>query len=97
MRHEHNEPAVIQNLRDAGCNNATIDAFIKDFRENKPAEALKLLAVHRQFLLEQLHKEQKQIDCLDYLVYRIEQAQKAKRINQRKGASDYANHFKSNI
>lgn len=65
------ENAIIQNLRDAGCDSGIITAFVKNINENKIAEGLKLLDTHRSILLECLHRDQKQIDCLDYLVYQI--------------------------
>lgn len=76
MLHEKNEQAVIQNLKDAGCDSEMIAAFVKDVQEQKTAEALKLLSIHRRSLLEKLHRGQKQIDCLDYLVYQIEKYKK---------------------
>ncbi len=36
------------------------------------------LAKHRRVLLDALHREQKRIDCLDYLVYTIEKNEKQK-------------------
>ncbi len=65
------ENAIIQNLKDAGCDSSTITAIMQDFRDNKIAEGLKLLETHRCLLLEDIHREQKQIDCIDYLVYNI--------------------------
>lgn len=64
--------AIIQNLKDAGCSPDTISDFMEDMEVGKTAEGLKLLAVHRRSLLDQLHEEQKRIDCLDYLVWQME-------------------------
>ena len=36
---------------------------------------LELLARHRAALLDEVHKSEKKIDCLDYLIYRIKQNQ----------------------
>lgn len=63
---------IVQNLRDAGCSDETISDFLRDLRGGKTAEGLKLLAAHRRVLLNRLHEEQKQIDCLDYLVWQME-------------------------
>lgn len=71
MNNETDENRIIQNLKDAGCNNDTITAFVEDVRKQNIIEGLQLLAIHRQTLLDNLHKEQKQIDCLDYLIYKI--------------------------
>lgn len=74
----NNENAIIQNLKDAGCDENTIQTFVEDLREEKVAEGLKLPAVHRRSLLDVLHKDQQQIDCLDYLIYNLEKSQKIK-------------------
>lgn len=71
------EASIIQNLKDAGCGEAAIQAFIENLREEKVSEGLKLLAAHRRSLLDDIHKEQKQIDCLDYLVYTMEKMTKS--------------------
>lgn len=68
---ENNEESIMRNLIDAGCQTETAAAIMENFRENKIAEGLKLLAAHRRLLLDNLHREQKQIDCLDYLVYKM--------------------------
>ena len=68
---DYNEEAILCNLRDAGCAEATIQKFMALFHAGKMADGLKCLAAHRRFLLEDLHASQKRIDCLDYLVYVI--------------------------
>lgn len=72
MNGEQIEESIIQNLMDSGCGEETIEAFVEHMREEKYSEGLKLLAAHRRTLLDDLHKEQKRIDCLDYLVYKLE-------------------------
>ncbi|MDE6579434.1 MAG: hypothetical protein K2K41_02760 [Ruminiclostridium sp.] len=71
MNSEYREDSIIQNLKDSGCSSEIIETFVTDLRTKKYSEGMKLLAAHRRRLLEELHREQKQIDCLDYLVYRI--------------------------
>lgn len=68
----NSEEAILCNLQDAGCNPETITAFLEEWKAGKTTDALKLLATHRRSLLEEIHKGQKQIDCLDYLVYQME-------------------------
>ena len=60
MNSESNENAIIQNLKDAGCNQDMITAFINDLKEGYIDDGMKLLAAHRRLLLEELHREQKQ-------------------------------------
>lgn len=69
---EYKEEAIIQNLKDCGYGAETIEAFVEDIRKEKYSEGLKLLAAHRRTLLDDLHNEQKRIDCLDCLVYKME-------------------------
>ena len=67
----NDENAIVQNLVDAGCGQELIAKFMEDFRKENISKDLKLLAAHRRLLLDNLHKEQKRIDCLDYLVYKM--------------------------
>ncbi len=67
----YNEGAIVQNLIDAGCKEDFIAEFMETLRKNNTSKNLKLLAAHRRLLLDNLHKEQKRIDCLDYLVYKM--------------------------
>ncbi len=63
--------AVIQNLEDAGCAPDTIECCITCMEQGKKKELLKRLDEHRMDLLNKVHEEEKQIDCLDYLVYQV--------------------------
>lgn len=62
---------LIRNLKDAGCPEADIQRFLKLGQAGKQQEQLRLLSIHRANLLNQLHISQRQIDCLDYLVYQM--------------------------
>ncbi len=64
---------VIQNLKDAGCSEKTIGSFLASFDKNEKEQQLKLLELQRNDLLKRVHKEEKRISCLDYLVYQIQQ------------------------
>ena len=57
MNSKSNEDAIIQNLKDAGCNQDIITAFIKDLKEGSIDDGMRLLAAHRRLLLEELHRE----------------------------------------
>lgn len=65
--------AVIQNMKDAGCSQDTIAGCLSCLDIGKRAELLKRLENHREGLLQKVHEREKQIDCLDYLVYQIGQ------------------------
>ena len=70
--------SIRQNLIDAGCDDTTTESCMACFNEGNPVKMLPALAKHRQTLLDELHREQKRIDCLDYLVYTIQRDKKHK-------------------
>lgn len=63
------EGDVFQNLKDAGCDEETIQSFMDNLQNGKQAKGMRLLENHRRSLLDNLHEEQKRIDCLDYLLF----------------------------
>ena len=65
------ERLLIRNLKDAGCGETDIQRFLQLGHEGEQREQLRLLSAHRTALLDQLHVSQRQIDCLDYLVYQM--------------------------
>lgn len=60
--------ALIQNLQDAGCNQKIIDEFLDLLDKKQIDKIFILLSKYRSSLLESLHKNQKEIDILDYLI-----------------------------
>ena len=60
-----------QNLIDAGCSKDLIETCMELAAANQWNRILPLLKEQRINLLDLLHDRQKQIDCLDFLVYRI--------------------------
>lgn len=62
---------LLQNLRDAGCDAQTIQECISLVDEKKEKQLLRLLAHQKKTLLDTVHKNQEQIDCLDFLVYQV--------------------------
>lgn len=69
---DYTNEAVVRNLKDAGCDQETIDRFLHWMKEGATKEQLQLLARHRGVLLDKVHAEEKRIRCLDYLIYQIE-------------------------
>lgn len=63
---------IIENLKDAGCEQETIDCCLTYLDTGKKSEFLKQLENHRKKLLDKVHRQEKQISCLDYLVFQIE-------------------------
>ncbi len=60
---------LIQNLKDADCTPELIEKFLHAGKDIKT----KLLKEHRKHLLNELHINQKRIDCLDYLIFTLRQ------------------------
>lgn len=60
---------LLRNLKDAGCDETTIQKYFKLQNESKRQEQYKLLYLHRASLLDRVHVSQHMIDCLDYLIY----------------------------
>ena len=69
---------TIQNLKDAGCDRETAEGFMAVEGAGDTQEQLRLLSVHRKQLLDRIHREEKRIDCLDYLVYQIQKSMAVK-------------------
>ncbi len=65
-----------QNLLDAGCDEQSIQRCTDFARKGEWQKITPYLAEHRMLLLEQAHASQKQIDCLDFLAYRIHKEHK---------------------
>lgn len=60
-----------QNLKDAGCSLKVIEKFMDFYQSQSVIEQKRVLAAHRSSLLEAIHKSQKKLDCLDYLIYQL--------------------------
>ena len=63
--------AVYQNLLDAGCDSKLVDRFMLLFAHRNYQGQLQILSEQRKELLDELHLVQKELDCLDYLIYKI--------------------------
>ena len=73
-------PEVVQSLEDAGCDKKTIAQFLFLQAEGRQEACFRLLAKHRQKLLVTMHKDQKRIDVLDYLIYQIKKDGKGQNV-----------------
>lgn len=60
---------VRQNLKDAGFTPRAADEFLDCWQTGNRNEQLRILARQRSCLLVRIHRQEKQISCLDYLAY----------------------------
>lgn len=65
MPDEKTMAELVQNLRDAGCCEELIRRYLEAGDQDRKA----LLARHRAELMDDVHRCQKKVDCLDYLIY----------------------------
>ena len=63
--------SIYQNLIDSGCDVQAAEYYMSFVKEKRYAELLPILSQHKQTLLTAVHKGQKQIDCIDYLIYKL--------------------------
>lgn len=64
---------ILRNLKDAGCDERTIQTYFELESAGRNKEQYRLLSAHRVSLLEQVHVSQHMIDCLDYLLYTMKE------------------------
>lgn len=69
------EGMLLQNLQDAGCSSEMIKQCVTLVKTQQVSLAFVLLAKYRKTLLAQINEKQKEIDCLDYLVFALEHKQ----------------------
>ncbi len=62
---------VTQNLIDAGCGGAFAEECTELILGGKTNSALNALGEYRKKLLDEIHANQKRIDCLDHLIYML--------------------------
>lgn len=75
MSSRNSTKAIVQNLKDAGCDGAVVEEFMKLADTGERQKQFRLLEKQRRALLEKIHSREKQIDCLDYLVYQMKKEQ----------------------
>lgn len=77
LEKEYSKMSVIQNLEDAGCEMEMIEEFLLYHEKGLKKHQLSILSEQRRNLLVRIHEEQKRLDCLDYLIYKIKKESSA--------------------
>ena len=68
--------AMKQNLIDAGCTEASAEDVERLYQNGQTAEAIRKLRLLRCDLIEELHRSQRKVDCLDFLIRQTEKENK---------------------
>lgn len=63
---------VIETLKDAGCGEDMINDFLQSAVNDKAT--LRWLDRRRSSILDEVHKYSKELDCLDFLIYKIKKS-----------------------
>ena len=71
MLEKNRKEALVQNLKDAGCDSNTTNKFKDLLEQGKIEDIYVLFKKYRESLLNNIHKKQKEIDILDYLVLNL--------------------------
>lgn len=64
---------LVLNLKEAGLDNETLKEYLTLIKQGKSTSKARVCLLKKQKtkLLDTIHKQQKYIDCLDYLVYQL--------------------------
>lgn len=62
------EREIIQNMSDAGFSEAAIANFLEYLKQGRQNECLDLLQTQREKLLEEIHREQSDIEFLESII-----------------------------
>ncbi len=63
---------IYQNLKDAGCDKQLTEQCMSFVKKGDVHGMLPILTKYRSSLLGTVRSGQKQIDCLDYLIYKLQ-------------------------
>lgn len=63
---------IYQNLKDAGCDDVLTEKCMSFLKNGDAGDMLPVLKKYKRGLLGKVRKEQQQIDCLDYLIYKLQ-------------------------
>ena len=75
---------MVQNLKDAGCSAQTIEKVCRLYGNGQVQDVIKTLRKHRCSLMDSLHESQGRVDCLDFLVWRMEKEKQSLKNKEKK-------------
>lgn len=60
-------------MKDCGCSQKETDEYLQLAAKGSTQEQIFFLKRHRNRIMEKLHIAAKQVDCIDYVIYELEQ------------------------
>lgn len=70
---------TVQCLKDYGCDDRMTELFLAYGQESRTRDQIRLLSRQRQSLMNDLHETQKRVDCIDYIIRKLEQRELLKK------------------
>lgn len=70
------ETELMQCLKDCGCDEEAAKQFLIYVQENRLKDQIRLLYRFRRPFLDALHDDQRRIDCIDFMIRKLEQKMK---------------------
>lgn len=65
----------LENLKDAGCDERLMESCMELMKNEKMIEIKKMLSNYKDEMMKDIRIRQKEVDCLDYLIYSLEKNQ----------------------
>lgn len=65
------EIKIRENLKDAGFSEKSADSFMELYKNNMVSRQMTVLVTQRNALLDNIHKYENKLYCLDYLITRL--------------------------
>lgn len=66
-----------QNLKDAGCGDAVTEEILMLYQSGRYQDSLRMMKKDRCRLMEELHESGRKVDCLDFLIRKMERKMQA--------------------
>lgn len=70
---QNSEKGILQCLKDCGCDERTAEQFIAYGQEARLRDQIRLLNRRRRSLMDDLHENQRKVDCIDFMIRELEQ------------------------
>ncbi len=71
---KESEVKIIENLSDAGCCTEMINDVIFLLETEQTEQGIRRLRQYRSTLMNEIHEQQRKVDCLDYMLYQLKGA-----------------------